>query len=465
MSIVRGKRSVKLREKLKSVKIQSTANLFQGVVPANITLKAVPVGFTAKSYKWTLNESSNVIGTNQTFIIANNQVENVNTYKVVVTATDDSTYEETISIAKVRDGSAIVALKRYLDEINVQYSQLTASYNSLFGNPKIGNYKSYLRAIYNIYKTSYTELVNFINAIITQNSFSPIEENSLNALIADYKLNIINLVEALETALKLTTDYLDDTITRINEITSFLDTTINGNVIGTGILIVGSSTQSNAGISGLNEAGSKSVRLWAGGTAQDRSKAAWNTLDDGTMQFFHPNGQIAFRFGVSNGKFIMDGYHENGMKLWELSPNRGLVNVAYIPESWNNTPMININQSSSTLNVANAKSFLNSLVIEDFRYPGQIGEDGFYRWYINKNYTSFEYQNGTHPDNSQYANLIGYKTLNNSRTSNIPNGWYGLQIDTLANAFGEFPPPRPSVNYMLYYIENGKVIKTQNINF
>ena len=152
MNVVRGKRSVKLREKLKSVKIQSTANLFQGVVPANITLKAVPVGFTAKSYQWTLNESSNVIGTNQTFIIANNQVENVNTYKVVVTATDDSTYEETISIAKVRDGSAIVALKRYLDEINVQYSQLTANYNSLYSNPKIGDYKNTLNEAFNNYE-------------------------------------------------------------------------------------------------------------------------------------------------------------------------------------------------------------------------------------------------------------------------------------------------------------------------
>ncbi|MFV0232757.1 hypothetical protein OBK30_06790 [Empedobacter falsenii] len=465
MNVVRGKRSVKLREKLRSVKIQSTANLFQGVVPANITLKAVSVGFTAKSYQWTLNESLGVIGTNQTFIIANNQVENVNTYKVVVTATDDSTYEETISIAKVRDGSAIVALKRYMDELITQRQQLNANFNSLFSNPKIGTYGSTLRTAYVDYVKEYNILVNYITNIITQNSFSEAEETTLNSYIANYRLKLIDLVNALETALKLTTDYLDDTITRINEITSFLDTTINGNVIGTGVLMVGSATQSNAGISGLNEAGSKSVRLWAGGTTQNRDKAAWNTLDDGTMQFFHPNGNIAFRFGLSNGNFIMDGYHEQGMKLWELSPNRGLVNVAYIPESWNNTPMININQSSSTLNVANAKTFLNSLVLEDFRYPGQIGEDGFYRWYINKNYTSFEYQNGTHPNNSQYANLIGYKTLNNSRTSNIPNGWYGLQIDTLANAFGEVPPPRPSVNYMLYYIENGKVIKTQNINF
>lgn len=465
MGVVRGKRSVKIREKIKAVQIQSTANLFQGAVPANITLKAVPVGFTAKSYSWTLNESSNVIGTNQTFIIANNQVENVNTYKVVVTATDDSTYEETISIAKVRDGSAIVALKRYLDEINVQYSQLTASYNSLYNNPKIGTYRSTLHTAYVDYVAEYNILVNYITAIITQNSFSEAEETVLNGYIANYNLKLVDLVNALETALKLTTDYLDDTITRINEITSFLDTTVNGNVIGTGVLMVGSETQSNAGISGLNEAGSKSVRLWAGGTAQNRDKAAWNTLDDGTMQFFHPNGQIAFRFGVSNGKFIMDGYHEQGMKLWELSPNRGLVNVAYIPESWTNTPMININQSSSTLNVASAKSLLNSLVLEDFRYPGQIGEDGFYRWYFNNNYTSFEYQNGTHPDNSQYENLIGYKTMNDSRTANIPNGWYGLQIGTIANTVGEYPPPRPTVNYILYYIENGKVIKSQNINF
>ncbi|MDH1602376.1 hypothetical protein [Empedobacter sp. GD03739] len=465
MGVVRGKRSVKIKEKIKAVQIQSTANLFQGPVPANITLKAVPQGFTALNYKWYINAGTSIVGTNQTFIIANNQVETTNVYKVVVTSIDGESFEATISIAKVKDGSAIVALKRYMDELITQHQQLNANYNSLYSNPKIGTYQSTLHTAYVDYVAEYNILVNYITAIITQNSFSEAEETVLNGYIANYRLKLVDLVNALETALKLTTDYLDDTITRINEITSFLDTTINGNVIGTGVLMVGSETQSNAGISGLNEAGSKSVRLWAGGTAQNRDKANWVMLDDGTERTFHSNGNLASERGLVDGSPIFNFYHKDGYLLFKLDPNRGLVNVAYIPESWTNTPMININQSSSTLNVASAQSFLNSLVLEDFRYHGQIGEDGFYRWYFNNNYTSFEYQNGTHPDNSQYENLIGYKTMNDSRTANIPNGWYGLQIGTIANAFGEYPPPRPTVNYILYYIENGKVVKTQNINF
>lgn len=465
MGVVRGKRSVKIKEKIKAVQIQSTANLFQGAVPANITLKAVPQGFTALNYKWYINAGTSIVGTNQTFIIANNQVETTNVYKVVVTSIDGEDFEATISIAKVKDGSALVALRRYKDELEAQKNQLVASYNSLLNNLKIGSYKTTLTSNYNNYTTRYNSLISQINTILASNTYTDANETTIATYIADYKNYLILFVESLEMALKLTTNYLDDTIDRINKVTSFLNTTVNGNVIGTGVLMVGSESQSNAGISGLNEAGSKSVRLWAGGTAQNRDKAAWNTLDDGTMQFFHPNGQIAFRFGVSNGKFIMDGYHEQGMKLWELSPNRGLVNVAYIPESWNTTPMININQSSSTLNVASAQSLLNSLVLEDFRYPSDENLEGTYVWFIEKNFTSFEYQIGTHPDNQQYESFIGYKSVENSKTLNIQNGWYGLQIGVLSFRNGDYPPPRPLINYVLYYIENGKVIKSQNINF
>ena len=465
MGVVRGKRSVKIKEKIKAVQIQSTANLFQGAVPANITLKAVPQGFTALNYKWYINAGTSIVGANQNFIIANNQVETTNVYKVVVTSIDGEDFEATISIAKVKDGSAIVALKRYKDEIEAQRNQLVASFNSLYNNPKIGNYKSTLTSNYNNYTTRYNSLISQINTILASNTYTDANETTIATYIADYKNYLILFVESLEMALKLTTNYLDDTIDRINKVTSFLNTTIDNNVIATGFLMVGSGSQSNAGISGLNEAGEKSVRLWAGGTAQNRDKAAWNTLDDGTMQFFHPNGNIAFRFGVSNRKFIMDGYHEQGMKLWELSPNRGLVNVAYIPESWTNTPMININQSSSTLNVASAQSLLNSLVLEDFRYPSDENLEGSYSWFIEKNFTSFEYQIGTHPDNQQYESFIGYKSVENSKTLNIQNGWYGLQIGVLSFRNGDYPPPRPLINYVLYYIENGKVIKSQNINF
>jgi len=448
MNVVRGKRSVKLREKLRSVKIQSTANLFQGVVPANITLKAVPVGFTAKSYQWTLNESSNVIGTNQTFIIANNQVENVNTYKVVVTATDDSTYEETISIAKVRDGSAIVALKRYMDELITQRQQLNANYNSLYSNPKIGTYRSTLRTAYVDYVAEYNILVNYITAIITQNSFSEAEETTLNNYIANYRLKLIDLVNALETALKLTTDYLDDTITRINEITSFLDTTVNGNVIGTGVLLVGSGTQSNAGISGLNEAGAKSVRLWAGGTAQNRDKANWQILDDGTEVTYHSNGNLATERGLIDGSPVYNFYHKDGYLLFKLDPNRGLVNVAYTQESWTLRKFAKINNNNLNADDSDLRLLVAPLIVL---------ENGFYFIKENKlTYNCYEYFNGTIPSNADLQQYNGYKTNNTEKIgNNIPNGWYILNHGPL---FMDSITNKPAVN--ITFIENG--IEKQN---
>jgi len=317
MNVVRGKRSVKLREKLRSVKIQSTANLFQGVVPANITLKAVPVGFTAKSYQWTLNESSNVIGTNQTFIIANNQVENVNTYKVVVTATDDSTYEETISIAKVRDGSAIVALKRYMDELITQRQQLNANYNSLYSNPKIGTYRSTLRTAYVDYVAEYNILVNYITAIITQNSFSEAEETTLNNYIANYRLKLIDLVNALETALKLTTDYLDDTIDRINKITSFLGTTVDNNVVATGVVLVGDGNEGTGGMSGIRDQGQESIFLYSGQTFNNRYSAPFRVTHGGSvvMTNAYVSGHVTATSGTFSGRIEAQTGYIAGLTL------------------------------------------------------------------------------------------------------------------------------------------------------
>ncbi|EHO13849.1 hypothetical protein [Myroides odoratimimus] len=104
MSTVTKTLTLGVKEKARYVKILATGNQFKGSAPANITLQAKLYGITTKSYAWYKGTSATVVGTAQSFIIANNQVTSVESYKVIVTATNGQTYEDTISISKVIDG-------------------------------------------------------------------------------------------------------------------------------------------------------------------------------------------------------------------------------------------------------------------------------------------------------------------------------------------------------------------------
>lgn len=323
MGVVRGKRSVKIKEKIKAVQIQSTANLFQGPVPANITLKAVPQGFTAFNYKWYINAGTSIVGTNQTFIIANNQVETTNVYKVVVTSIDGEDFEATISIAKVKDGSAIVAIKRYKDEIEAQRNQLVASFNSLYNNPKIGNYKTTLRTNFTNYNSAYTALINVINTIVTNNSLTPTDETTLDSSIAEYKLKLTAFVESLEMALKLTTNYLDDTIDRINNITSFLNTTIDGNVVATGVVLVGDGNEGTGGMSGIRDQGQESIFLYSGQTFNNRYSAPFRVTHGGSVVM--TNAYVSGHVTATSGTFTGTIYADNGRFSGEINALSGKI--------------------------------------------------------------------------------------------------------------------------------------------
>lgn len=96
---------ISVKEKVKYVRILATGNQFQGSSPESITLQAKPYGFTPKSYAWYLGSSTTKLGSTQNLLVENGAVTNVNSYRVVVTAQDNSAYEETISISKVIDGS------------------------------------------------------------------------------------------------------------------------------------------------------------------------------------------------------------------------------------------------------------------------------------------------------------------------------------------------------------------------
>ncbi|WP_291071646.1 hypothetical protein [Empedobacter sp. UBA5637] len=472
MGVVRGKRSVKIKEKIKAVQIQSTANLFQGPVPANITLKAVPQGFTALNYKWYINVGTSIVGTNQTFIIANNQVETTNVYKVVVTSIDGESFESTISIAKVKDGSAIVAIKRYKDEIEAQNKQLVASYNSLYNNPKIGNYKTTLTSNYNNYNTAYLALINVIDTIVTNNNLTPTDEATLDSSIAEYKLKLTAFVESLEMALKLTTDYLDDTIDRINKVTSFLGTTVDNNVVATGVVLVGEGATGTGGLSGIRDNGDNSIFLFAGSNFANRYKARWTMSHGGFERGYHSNGIIAFERGYDGTKWIFNMYNESGAPLFQLDSVRGLVPVNYTSESWSRVTLLKTNITIRDYNTVknDLKTFIESNVtVNSVRHnPDEYYSTIYwvYQYFYNNIYVCWDYYNGTHPNNAQYANYVGYKITNDTRVNNITDGWY---FRAMEGAFNVRDAPTGGQKFeqyaTVYFIQSGKIVETQSLNY
>lgn len=103
MAKVNGLRTIKLRENIKSVRILATGTQFHMSTPANIVLKAVPYNFTAVSYTWYKGTGITMIGDNENLIIAHNQIEAVETFRVVVVDNLNREYEDSISVTKVKD--------------------------------------------------------------------------------------------------------------------------------------------------------------------------------------------------------------------------------------------------------------------------------------------------------------------------------------------------------------------------
>lgn len=287
------------------------------------------------------------------------------------------------------------------------------------------------------YTAAYNDLFNYLNPIITNlSSESYINGEALRNRFRTYYQQNTAIVQSIN-------DYYRNNLNRINEITDFLNTTIDGNIVATGLLMVGANEQSNAGISGFNEAGENSVRLWAGGTAQNRNRARWQMLDNGVERTFHPNGNLATERGHINGVFTHNHYHEDGYLLFKLDPNRGLVNVAYTDESWTLKKFVQFNNSNIDVNDATLRSLILPLITVEGQY---------YFIYENKmTYTCYDYFNGTIPSNSDWQQYNGYKTSYGQKIgNNIPDGWYLLNYGPLEN---DMATNKPVV--MITYIQNG----------
>lgn len=233
-------------------------------------------------------------------------------------------------------------------------------------------------------------------------------------------------------------------------VTNFLQTTIDGNVVSTGTLQVGNLLGANAGISGVTDMASRSVRFWAGGTYAQKNTSRWNVDDDGVERTFHPNGQLATIRGIVDGKYTYDWYHQDGYLLFKLDPNRGLVNVAYTNESWTQKFFRRFTITNENATDEELRDAIQLIVTQT---------NGVYQILPNKlTYQVWEYFNGTNPANAQYEVHNGYKTANNSRTSNIPNGWYITHSGVL---FKDYLTDKPVATAV--FIQNGVEKHARNV--
>lgn len=285
----------------------------------------------------------------------------------------------------------------------------------------------------------------------------------LGNIATDYSLN----EEDIMTMAALLTE---DRIKEVESKTDFIKTTtIDNNVIATGLLMVGDESGPNAGISGITDLAEKSVRLFAGGTASNRNNAKFAVRDDGVLIWRHPNNIVGFEMGIIGGRLVLNGYSVTGGKLYELS-DRGFLAVSYIAESWVATPIYQCSYSSSTYDETALKNEITSIVNKTsttIYYGSSIGSDysEIVKYTLNSNLLSYEYNNGTHPDNASYEADNGYKINSSSRTANISDGWYVIEIGEIwqISTYNEAAEISYNFSVIVRYISGGKITQSKII--
>ena len=90
----------------------------------------------------------------------------------------------------------------------------------------------------------------------------------------------------------------------------------------------------------------------------------------------------------------------------------------------------------------------------------------FYQYFYNNIYVCWDYYNGTHPNNAQYANYVGYRITNDTRVNNITDGWY---FRAMEGAFNVRDAPTGGQKFeqyaTVYFIQSGKIVETQSLNY
>ncbi|SKC11421.1 hypothetical protein SAMN05660477_03105 [Soonwooa buanensis] len=256
-----------------------------------------------------------------------------------------------------------------------------------------------------------------------------------------------------------------------NQVTSFLSTSVNQNVVATGTLLVGDVNGANAMISGVtDQPNGESIRFAAGKPYDQKYLSPFQVLDNGMIRFVNPlTGQKTFELGFNQntGKVAFDIYNDNGIKIASIG-SQGIMFTGYIPESYTKRNFRKLNTTSFTQSEISAE--LVAGIMQKF-HTGNYPPTGpatdttqfMYDIGLNVNMLTYEYYEGRNfesADNSQYS---GFYTSKNKFGDKIPNGIYLKQF--VMGGYTQMSTNHYNINYWCeaYLIQDGRIVSSMEI--
>lgn len=255
-------------------------------------------------------------------------------------------------------------------------------------------------------------------------------------------------------------------------VTSFMHTTIDGNVVSTGTLQVGDVNGANAMISGVTDRpNGESIRFAAGKNYANKYLSPFQVLDNGMVRFVNPlTGQKTFELGFNqnSGKVVFDIYNDNGIKVASIG-SQGIMFTGYIPESYTKRKFRKLNTTSFTETAIKADLTASIMLKWLFdRYPNTgMATDTtqyFYEIGLNTNVVAWEYNEGRNFESAGNAQYAGLYTSENKLGPKLPDGIYLKQFITVG--WTQVSSGQNSVEYWseAYLVSNGRIINSMEIS-
>ena len=219
-------------------------------------------------------------------------------------------------------------------------------------------------------------------------------------------------------------------------VTSFMQTTVNGNVVSTGTLLVGDVNGANAMISGVtDQPNGESIRFAAGKPYAQKYLSPFQVLDNGMVRFVNPvTGLKAFELGFNQQtqKVVFDIYNEDGLKIATIG-SQGIVFTGYIPEKYTEVffRKLTTNTFTQSAIISEMTTNVTTKIEQEFidGYPPPYWQT-WSAWWISPigNYSCFLYNEGRNFESAENSQYAGYHPTANKFDEWIPDGIYITDI-------------------------------------